>query len=172
MTPSVDEAYALLAQLAAPLRLMRHAELVSETAEMLILHFSNIGLEFDAQLVRLGCILHDAGKILHPEELEIEGAQHTASGYQLLIEHGIDPQIADFCISHEHWQTDSPSLETLMVALADKLWKGKRHPQLEEFIIKQISATTEQDFWTLFVKLDEVFEAIAESAPQRLARSV
>lgn len=151
---------------------MRHAQMVSEAAEILISHFSTIGLEFDAQLVRLGCILHDAGKILYPEELEKEGTQHTTAGYGLLVKHRIDPQIADFCISHEHWQTDSASLETLMVALADKLWKGKRHPQLEEFIIKQISATTEQDFWTLFVKCDEVFEAIAESAPQRLARSV
>ncbi|MBZ0317596.1 MAG: HD domain-containing protein [Anaerolineae bacterium] len=172
MTLSVDEAYALLAQLGAPPHLIRHAELVSEAAEPMILHFTQIGFEFDVQLVRLGCILHDTGKILHPEELEVEGTQHTTAGYQLLIEHGIDSQIADFCISHEHWQADSPSLEKLMVALVDKLWKGKRHTELETATIQQVSVTTGQDFWTIFMELDTVFEAIADTGPQRLARSI
>lgn len=168
----VDEAYALLSELGAPPRLIHHAELVSEAADLLILHFTQMGLEFNTQLVRLGCILHDTGKIVHPEELEQAGIQHTTTGYQLLIEHGIDPHIADFCISHEHWQADSPSLEALMVALADKLWKGKRHTELETTTIQQISSVTGQDFWALFIELDEVFETVAESAPQRLARSI
>ncbi|KAB2867050.1 MAG: HDIG domain-containing protein [Anaerolineae bacterium] len=172
MRLSVDEAYALLTQLGAPPRLIRHAELVSEAAEHLISHFSNIGLEFDAQLVRLGCILHDAGKILHPDELEIEGTQHTTAGYELLVKHQIDPQIADFCISHEHWQTDSPSLETLMVALADKLWKGKRHTELETATIQQVTTMIGQNFWTIFMKMDAIFETIADTATTRLSRSI
>lgn len=172
MSLSVDETYALLSRLEAPPRLIRHAELVSEAAEMLISHFSNIGLEFDALLVRLGCILHDVGKTLHPEELEIEGTQHTTAGYQLLIEHGIDPQIADFCISHEHWQTDSPSIETLMVALADKLWKGKRHTELETATIQQVSTLIGLNPWTIFMKMDAIFETIADTATTRLSRSM
>lgn len=172
MTLSVDEAYALLTQLGAPSRLIRHAELVIEAAEVLISHFSNIGLEFDAQLVRLGCILHDTGKILHPDELQKEGTQHTTAGYELLVKNGIEPRVAGFCVSHEHWQANSPSLETLTVALADKLWKGKRHTELETATIRQVSAITGQDFWAIFMELDTVFEAIADTGPQRLARSI
>ncbi len=172
MTLSVDEAYALLTQLGAPSRLIRHAELVIEAAEVLIPHFSNLGLEFEAQLVRLGCILHDAGKIMHPEELATEGIQHTTAGYELLVKNGIEPRVADFCLSHEHWQANSTSLETLMVALADKLWKGKRHTELETATIQQVSAIMGQDFWAIFMELDTVFEAVADTGPQRLTRSI
>lgn len=172
MNLSVDEAYALLTQLGAPSRLIRHAELVIEAAEVLISHFSNIGLEFDVQLVRLGCILHDIGKISHPDELQKEGTQHTTAGHELLVTNGIEPRVADFCVSHEHWQADSPSLETLMVALADKLWKGQRHTELETATIQQVSVMTGQDFWTILIVSDTVFEAVADTGPQRLTSSI
>ncbi|MBI5930905.1 MAG: HD domain-containing protein [Chloroflexi bacterium] len=169
MISSTGEAYNLLHQLGASQSLIRHAELVSEVAELLILHLTGLGLELDAQLVRLGCIVHDAGKIVYPEELEKEGQLHTLAGYNLLIEHGVSQQIAHFCLAHADWQDAIP--EELMVALADKLWKGKRHPPLEELIIRRISDTTGQDFWTVFMDLDALFETSAEAGPQRLAHS-
>lgn len=168
----VDEAYALLSELDALPRLIRHAELVSEGAEILITHFSKLDVELDAELVRVGCILHDIGKIVHPEELEKEGIQHTVAGYGLLIKHGIEPRIANFCLSHEQWQADSTTLESLTVALADKLWKGKQQKELETGTIQKVSTITGRDFWELFLTLDAVFEVIADNSSRRLARSI
>lgn len=64
------------------------------------------------------------------------------------------------------------SFEGLIVALSDKLWKGKRNTQLEELVIRRCaSALGLATHWDVFVKLDTFFEEIASNGLARLARS-
>jgi len=62
-------------------------------------------------------------------------------------------------------------LEPVLVALADKLWKGKRVPDLEEQAVQMFTAASHCDFWEAWPKLDSVFESVAASGDSRLARS-
>jgi hypothetical protein len=126
---------------------------------------------FDAQFVRLGVAIHDAGKILHPAELDGAGAEHEPDGERLLLEHGVDPRLARCCMSHARWSTMDCSLEELLVALADKLWKGARHEELERRVIDAVAGKLGKGVWDVFVELDTAFEEIAAGGAERLERS-
>ncbi len=63
------------------------------------------------------------------------------------------------------------SLEELLVALADKLWKGVRRADLEQQVIAALAQRAGVDAWSLFVDLDSCFEAVAGKGDDRLARS-
>jgi hypothetical protein len=63
-------------------------------------------------------------------------------------------------------------LEQLVVALADKLWKGKRVEVLEARVIEMLSGDGEGLDWSLLVELDGAFEAIASAGSKRLERSL
>jgi putative nucleotidyltransferase with HDIG domain len=115
MTP--DAARALLVRLNAPPKLQRHAELVLEAAEALLAALDDSTL--DAELVRAGAMLHDAGKTVHTSELEVSGSQHEPAGEKLLLEHGVEARIARCCVTHAKWTEPGLSLEELLVALAD-----------------------------------------------------
>jgi len=52
----------------APQRLVNHARLVGEAAELLLTELQQLGVSHDADFVRVVVVLHDSGKILHPEE--------------------------------------------------------------------------------------------------------
>src|SRR5262249_17911884 len=158
LTPaSVADARALLVDLGAPPRLLVHGELVGEAAETLLAEVRRLGLPVDEELVRAGVVLHDAGKILHPEEFERGGAEHEPAGQPLLLAHGVSPEIARTCLSHARWRSMSVSVEELLVALADKLWKGARNPELEQAVIDRIATVLGKGRWDLFVELDNVF---------------
>jgi hypothetical protein len=132
---------------------------------------SAMRVPFDAPLVRLGTALHNAGKILHPAELDGPGAHHEPDGEQLLLTHGVDPAVARCCRSHARWSEMDCTLEELVVALADKLWKGARIAQLEEQVINQVAACLGVARWDIFLDLDTAFEEIAAGGAERLARS-
>jgi hypothetical protein len=63
------------------------------------------------------------------------------------------------------------SLEELIVALADTLWKGKRNATLEKRAIEAVSERLGQSFWNLFIELDNSFESVAAGGATRLLRS-
>lgn len=168
---SLSDAHKLLAELGAPERLIRHVKLVGEAAEILILQFQQLGLEFDSDWIRLGVAVHDVGKILHPSELVEKGDRHEAAGERLLIEQGIDPKIARCCRSHGQWQQIACSFEELVVALADCLWKGKRNNELEHKAIMKAAQILDRDYWEIFINVDNGFEEIAAAGAARLARS-
>jgi len=65
-----EAAFALLVHLGAAPRLLMHARLVSEAADALLAALPVMNLHLDAELIRAGAILHDAGKVLHPTELD------------------------------------------------------------------------------------------------------
>ena len=168
---STAEACTLLLELGAPPRLMRHAELVSEAAVALLALLAQHGVRPDAGWLLAGAALHDAGKVLHPAELAGPGAEHEPAGEALLLSHGVAPHIARCCRSHAQWASLECALEELLVALADKLWKGVRVPKLELRTIEAVAASLGRPLWDLFVALDSGFEAIAATANDRLARS-
>jgi hypothetical protein len=63
------------------------------------------------------------------------------------------------------------TLEELLIALADTLWKGLRRTALEEAVVDAAAARLGKDRWDLFVPLDSVFESIADDGASRLERS-
>ncbi|MBN1313858.1 MAG: HD domain-containing protein [Anaerolineales bacterium] len=172
MAENKKQAFSLLSALGAPARLQLHVILVSEASDVLIEEWQRLQLSFDRELVETGVILHDIGKIVYPEELDKPGHNHEDAGEQLLLEQGIAPVIARVCRSHAQWQHLSCSFEELTVALADKLWKGKRETELELRIIDEIAAQLELDRWDLFTILDSLFESITADAGNRICRSV
>lgn len=166
-----NDAFNLLKELGAPVRLIRHLELVSEAADLLMQEYDRLGLKFDHKLIELGVAVHDAGKILHLTELNEPGAKHEVAGRDLLIAHGVDQKIAACCVSHGQWDTGNVTFEELSVALSDKLWKGKREPELELLVIDKASEILGTDRWTIFQDLDSAFEKIAFNGDDRLRRS-
>lgn len=167
----MTDALELLIRLGAPPRLQRHVQLVGEAAEQLMARLAHLRVPLNVEFVRAGVILHDAGKILHPAELDGPGNCHESDGEALLREHGVSPELARVCRSHAQWDKMPVSLEELVVALADKLWKGVRKRDLEERVIDTVAAALARDRWECFVELDTLFEAIAAEGTNRLERS-
>ena len=166
------DAYRLLKSLGAPPRLIRHLELVGEVADELISAYGALSIKCDTDLIELGVAVHDAGKILHPNELNGPGSLHEPAGERLLLLHGVQPEIARCCVTHAAWSLPDVSFEEQTVALADKLWKGKREEALELIVVDRTAAILGCDRWDIFSKLDEVFEAIAAGGTERLQRSL
>lgn len=171
MLRSRTDAYELLQRLGAAPRLLRHVQLVGEAADMLVDAYARLHLDVDGSRIELGVAIHDAGKILHPEEMHGPGSLHEAAGKQLMLENGVQAEIAECCVSHAAWRSAGLGLEELSVALADKLWKGKREEDLELLVIDRAAERLRTDRWDVFAVLDSVFEGIAAGGTERLNRS-
>jgi hypothetical protein len=83
MIKTVEEAISLLRKLGAKERLLIHIKLVGEAGEILIKELKKLGLRINENLIRIGVVVHDAGKIIHPEELDQSGNQHEQAGFNL-----------------------------------------------------------------------------------------
>lgn len=166
------EACSLLASLGASPWLVRHHELVVEAAELLTRRLSReLKVPFEREVVLLGAALHDAGKVLHPSEMHKPGHQHEPAGQALLLSRGVPERLARICVTHASWQREDLTLEELLVALADKLWKGRREPELEARVMKRVAQLTGRTEWQVFDPLDAICEAVAEDGDERLSRS-
>lgn len=166
------DALQLLRAMGATPRLVRHHELVLEAAVLLCERMGReVGVAFDRNQVLVGAALHDAGKIVHPEEMSRPGSRHELTGEQLLSSHGVPPELARFCVTHAAWSQPGVTIEDLLVALADKLWKGTRDDGLERRVTEVIARTTKREVWAVFEALDSICEAIAAEGPDRLASS-
>jgi len=166
----VASALAFLERLGAPPHLVRHHELVAEAAGELIEYLCIYEQFFDRQTIVLGAAIHDAGKVFHPREMHASGHQHELTGQTVLELYGLSP-LARFCVTHASWDDDALAIEDLLVALADKLWKGKRVAKLEQRCIKKLAELTGQSFWDVYVEADEAFERVAGRGVDRLVRS-
>lgn len=172
MTPSdVAAALELIRGLGAPAHLQRHVELVGEAGELLLNVLHDQGIALDRDFVRVGIVLHDVGKTRHPAEMHGPGSAHEPSGEAMLLAAGVSPELARVCLSHARWAQMDCSIEELTIALADKLWKGVRHAELEQRMTDAAAARAGTDRWPLFIALDSGFERIADEGPRRLARS-
>lgn len=168
---SRDEAITLLRLLGAKPRLIRHGEIVSEIAEQLSRVMSCHGIEHDGTLVMVGAALHDAGKVVHPEELEQPGRQHETAGERLLLERGVSPTLARCCRTHGSWDAEGVSFEEMMIALADHIWKGSRSERLELFVVDEVARRLGIERWDAFLIVDPEIETIADSGAARLAQA-
>lgn len=168
---SLDDAHQFLQELGASPKLLLHVKLVGEAAELLIDNLSDLKVSFDTNFVRFGVAFHDIGKIIFIDELSNKGNKHETEGEKLLLKNGIDAKLARVCQSHGKWQTMDCSFEEYLVALADKLWKGKREDLLENIVIDKVAEILNHNRWEIFVELDSCFEQIASEGDSRLLRS-
>ena len=152
--------------------LVRHHELVLEAAEQIVEDLaSNFGLRFDTDHVLLGAALHDVGKLEHPIEMRERGSAHEPSGERLLRREGFPEHIARACVTHASWSEPRATLEDRLIALADKLWKGKRDSELETALLEELAGRAAKPVWEVFDHLDNLCERVAADGPERLRRS-
>ncbi len=162
--PLPPRARTLLETLAAPPRLGAHLRVVHDVAVTLTA-WARPRADFDVPAVLFGAATHDIGKVRHPAELSGPGSAHELAGYSLLLSQGIEEASARFARTHGSWDVPGATLEDLLVTLADKVWKGKRVPALEERVAERLGGPR----WETFLALDDELERIAAGADARLA---
>ncbi|MEU6037994.1 HD domain-containing protein [Actinomadura sp. NPDC047616] len=169
--PLPVDAARLLAELNAPPRLAAHLRAVHEAAGELVdwVAATYPDVAVDAEAVLFGAATHDIGKVLHPAELSGPGARHEPAGHDLLRAHGVEERLARFARTHAAWDGDGVTIEDLLVSLADKVWKAKRVPDLEQRVVDRLAAASGEQAWETFLKLDDVLDRIAARADDRLA---
>lgn len=74
-----------------------------------------------------------------------------------------------FARSHADWTTPGIVIEDLVVSLADKVWKAKRVPDLEQMITDHLATASRRQPWEAFMVLDDFLTRLAEDADHRLA---
>ncbi len=151
--------------------LVRHHELVLEAAEELVQGLAQWALVFDADHVLMGAALHDAGKIEHPDEMRAPGHAHEAAGAALLRRARFPAHVARVSVTHAAWTEERATLADRLVALADKLWKGKRDAELESALLEELATRTGRASWEVFDAFDALCERVADGGPDRLRRS-
>ncbi|WP_323747891.1 HD domain-containing protein [Catenulispora rubra] len=168
LRPLPPGAVEVLRAVGAPPRLVAHLRAVHDVAAQLVAWAAERGLPVDAEAVLFGAATHDIGKALHPAELSGPGAEHEAAGRDLLLRHGISPELAKFAAGHARWDADT-TLDELLVSLADKVWKGKRVAELEDLVAARLVAASGREAWEEFLELDAVLSVVGEGADERLA---
>lgn len=172
MPNSRKEAFELIDKLGAPDHLKTHVTLVGEAADLLISAVSDLGIQLDFEFIRAGVVIHDIGKIVHINEMTGPGSKHEPEGEKILIENGASLKLARICMSHARWSEMECSFEELLIALSDKLWKGKRVESLELEVVDRAAVQLKKERWDIFLELDLKFEEIASGGHKRLQRSV
>ncbi|MFJ3876653.1 HD domain-containing protein [Streptomyces sp. NPDC090077] len=161
----------LLRSLEAPPRLAAHLRAVHDVAVELADWVASRypGLAMDRDAVLIGAATHDVGKTLHPGELSGPGSAHEATGRDLLLEHGFAPGLARFAATHATWDGPDVTIEDLLVSTADKVWKDKRVPELEDRLVRVLSAATGRELWEEYLALDDLLTRLGADADRRLA---
>jgi hypothetical protein len=155
----------------APPRLRAHLTLVHDAAQSLTAGICATWPEvrFNKEEVVFGTATHDIGKIVYPEELHSPGHAHEEAGVQLLLQSGVAENLARFARSHGQWKEQEVDLEDLLVALADKIWKGKRDDTLEQTVAELIAARSGEEVWKVWLQMDNLLSELAASADERLS---
>lgn len=171
LRPLPERAAALVEELNAPPRLAAHLRAVHDVAHQLTgwVQRNHPGLPFDREATLFGAAVHDIGKTLHPAELSGPGSAHEEAGYELLLAHGVPADLARFARTHAAWTPADTGTEDLLVSLADKVWKAKRLPDLEQLVVDRLAAASGQQPWEAFLALDDHLEVLAADADHRLA---
>jgi hypothetical protein len=171
LRPLPIEAAELLHRVDAPPRLVAHLRAVHDVAGQLLewIAARNLDLGINPQAVLFGAATHDIGKTLHPAELSAPGAQHEEAGRELLLTQGVDSVMARFAATHAAWTTEEAGMEDLLVSLADKIWKNKRVPELEDLVVARLAGASGRSVWEEFLDLDSVLARIGDQADERLA---
>jgi hypothetical protein len=123
----------------------------------------------DSGAVLFGAATHDIGKTVHIGELSGPGSAHEEAGRELLLARGVTPERARFAATHAAWTRPGIELEDLLVSVADKIWKNKRVPDLEDLVVNQLAAASGRMPWEEFLAFDDLLSSIGSDASQRLA---
>ncbi|OIJ63948.1 HD domain-containing protein [Streptomyces mangrovisoli] len=171
LLPLPERVAELLSELGSPPRLAAHLRAVHDVAHQLVAWVEQHcpALDFDREAVLFGAATHDIGKTVHVAELSGPGSAHEKAGQALLLEHGVSPELARFAATHASWTDPEIGPDDLLVSLADKIWKNKRVPGLEDIVVARLSEATGRAAWEEFIALDEVLTGIGETADERLA---
>jgi putative nucleotidyltransferase with HDIG domain len=170
--PLPPEVSALLSRVGASPRLVAHLTLVHDVTCHLVARLDTLWptLHYDRDAVRLGAALHDIGKAVHPEELTHPGHRHELAGEQVLRAQGFSKSLARFARTHEQWsEVAVVQPEDLLVAVADRWWRGRRDDPLEATIGRWIAGETQAAAWQVFADLDNIAADITADADARLA---
>lgn len=85
----------------------------------------------DINVVRLGCLLHDIGKVITDKE-----GSHVQLGAELLRKNGMPQAVVD-CVASHHEDMPFPSIEAVIVYIADAISGGRpgaRYEDIEEYV--------------------------------------
>lgn len=85
----------------------------------------------DVNIVRMGCLLHDIGKVVTDGD---EGT-HVEKGVTFTRQHGIPEQVIA-CIAQHHEDEPFSSVESIIVAIADSVSGGRpgaRHENVQDY---------------------------------------
>ena len=96
-------------------------------------------LKADVNTVKLGCLLHDIGKVITDKE-----GTHVQLGIDLLRKYKLPQKIID-CVASHHEDSSFNSIEAIIVYIADAVSGGRpgaRHEDFEEYL-KRIKAIEE-----------------------------
>ena len=168
LRPLPPRAVNVLREVGASPRLVAHLRAVHDVAAQLVAWAAERGLPVDTEAVLFGAATHDIGKALYPAELSGPGSEHETAGRDLLLRHGIAPELARFAAAHARWDADT-TLDELLVSLADKVWKGKRVAELEDLVVARLTAASGREAWEEFLELDTLLTTIGHGADERLA---
>ena len=171
LRPLPEQAAQLLEDLEAPPRLAAHLRLVHDVAHQLVAWVTGRypTLRVDREAVLFGAATHDIGKTAHIAELSGPGSAHEQAGRKLLLAHGISDELARFAATHAAWHEPGIVIEDLLVSVADKVWKNKRVPDLEDLLIPRLAEASGRTAWEEFLALDDILASIGNGADQRLA---
>lgn len=133
------------------------------------LRASHPALVFDREAVLFGAATHDIGKVVHPAELSTPGSEHEPAGERLLLAAGVEPRLARFAATHGSWHAPGITIDDILVSVADKVWKAKRVPDLEQLLVDRLAEASALPGWQAFLTLDDELTRVADSADARLA---
>jgi hypothetical protein len=171
MRPLPDQVPRLLQDLDAPPRLAAHLRAVHDVACQLTgwiaQRYPDLPLDRDAVL--FGAATHDVGKTLYTTELSGPGSAHEEAGRELLLARGFSPEMARFAGTHAAWAQPGIKLEDLLVSVADKIWKNKRVPELEDLVVKRLAEASGRSPWEEFLGFDDLLTSIGNDSGRRLA---
>lgn len=171
LRPLPGEVAQLLRDMEAPPRLAAHLRAVHDVACQIAdwLTRQYPALRFDLDAVLFGAATHDIGKTVYTAELSGPGSQHEEAGRQLLLAHGISPALSRFAATHAAWTRPDIQIEDLLVSVADKVWKNKRVPDLEDLVVSRLAEASGRSAWEEFLAFDDLLTSIGEDADGRLA---
>lgn len=116
-------------------------------------------LKADVNIVRLGCLLHDIGKVVTEEE-----GSHVQLGADLLKKYGLPKEVVE-CVAEHHEDKPFSSVESAIVWVADAISgsrPGARYVPHEEYLKRM----------THIEEVARAFEGVEEVAAYQAGREV
>lgn len=110
----------------------------------------------DVNIVRLGCLLHDVGKIL----TDWDEGTHVERGVQLAKKFGMPEKVVD-CIAQHHEDKPFSAVESIIVYISDAISGGRpgaRHENVQDYIKRMVDI---EKIATSFEQVEKAFAVAA-----------